>query len=77
MGTCLINIFSIFAMAKIYKIIHILILKMPITIAADNTFSFIFYFIFFYIFFMEISLDISCKSSAKQMIHKKCQDFFL
>ena len=53
MGTCLINIFSIFAMAKIYKTIHILILKMPITIAADNTFSFIFYFIFFYIFFME------------------------
>ena len=32
--------------------------------------------IFFFFFSEKTSLDISCKSSAKQMIHMKCQDLF-
>ena len=49
----------------------LLILKVPITIAADNNSD------FFLIFFLEkTSHDISCESSAEQMIHMKCQDLF-
>ena len=32
--------------------------------------------IFFFFFSEKTSLDISCESSAKQMIHMKCQDLF-
>ena len=36
-----------------------------------------FYFFFFFFFFSEkTSLDISSESSAKQMIHMKCEDLF-
>ena len=31
---------------------------------------------FFCVFSEKTSLDISCESSAKQMIHMKCQDLF-
>ena len=51
----------------------------PITIAADDIFFFFFFFIYLFIIFFfleETSLDISCDSSAKQMIHMKCQDLF-
>ena len=48
-----------------------LILKAPITTAADENF---FYFIFY--FSEKTSLDISCESSAWQTIHMKCQDLF-
>ena len=33
-------------------------------------------FFFFFFFPEKTSLDISCESSAKQMIHMKCQDLF-
>ena len=47
-----------------------LILKAPITTAADDN-------IFYFFYFSEkTSLDISCESSAWQMIHMKCQDLF-
>ena len=46
-----------------------LILKAPITTAADDN-------LLFYFFSEKTSLDISCESSAKQMIHMKCQDLF-
>ena len=45
-----------------------LTLKAPITTAAVDNFSFY--------FSEKTSLDISCESSAKQMIHMKCQDLF-
>ena len=46
----------------------ILTLKAPITTAVENNFSFS--------FFRELNLEISCESSAKLMIHMKCQDLF-
>ena len=49
-----------------------LTLKVPITTAAEDPFNF-----YYYYYSQKISLDISCESSAKQMIHMKCQDFFL
>ena len=48
-----------------------LTLKAPSKIVADDI------LIFFYFNFSEkTSLDILCESSAKQMIHIKCQDLF-
>ena len=44
-----------------------LIIKAPVTTAADDN------FLFFY-FSEKTSLDISYESSAWQMIHMKCQD---
>ena len=55
-----------------------LILKAPITTAADDNFYlFIFFLLFIYFFFSEkTSLDITRESSAWQTIHMKCQDLF-
>ena len=47
------------------------ILKAPITAAADNILKY-----FFFNFPKKTSLDISCVSSAKQTIHMKYQDLF-
>ena len=52
------------------KNIYLWTLKAP-----NKTYSRWHLFLFFY-FFKEKSLDISCESSAKQMIHMKCQDLF-
>ena len=70
------------------------ILKMPITTAADNNFLLFFFlekmihtkcqdFVFpekklsaAVNFFRENNVYISCDSSAKQIIHMKCQDLF-
>ena len=51
---------------QVYAIL--LTLKVPITTAAENNFT-------FYLF-SENSLNISCESSAEQMIHMKGQDLF-
>ena len=48
----------------------LLTLQMLITTAADNS------LIFFFYFSEKKRLDISCESSAKQMIHMKCQVLF-
>ena len=48
----------------------LLTLKAPSKICSRHS-------IFFFCYFSEkTSLDISCESSAKQMIHMKCQDLF-
>ena len=48
-----------------------LTLYAPITTAADDILIF-----FFFFFFQRKCLGISCESSARQMIHMKCQDIF-
>ena len=51
--------------------VDILILKAPITTAADDILKY-----FFFNFSKKTSLDISCESSAWQTIHMKYQDLF-
>ena len=55
----------------IYMGLHLLILKAPSKIAADDTFI-----IFTFYLSKKIRLDVSCESSAKQKIHMKHQKLF-
>ena len=49
----------------------------PIIITAVDILLMLFgFFLFCFFFSKKISLDISYESSAKQMIHMKCQDLF-
>ena len=55
-------------------LLFFLTLKAPSKICSRRH-SFFFYYYYYY-FSEKTSLDISCESSAKQMIHMKCQDLF-
>ena len=51
--------------------------KAPITIAADDTFKYIYIYIYiFFLIFYRKCLNITCDLSAKQTIHMKCQYLF-
>ena len=53
----------------------ILTTKVPSKICSRRHFK-IYLYIYLFIFSEKISVDISCESSARQMIHLKCQDLF-